>query len=95
VGADTVTATYGGDTNYAGRNGSLAQPVFFNPQITSASSSTFLVCSAGLFTVTTSGGVASPSFSEVGNIPAGVTFIDNGNGAATIGGTPEAGRHDR
>jgi hypothetical protein len=60
------------------------------PAITSANSVTFTVGAAGTFSVTTSG-VPTPSLSETGALPTGVTFVDNGNGTATLGGTPGAG----
>jgi CSLREA domain-containing protein len=59
------------------------------PAITSGSSTTFTQNSGGSFTVTTSG-FPVPSLSKSGALPAGVTFIDNGNGTATLAGTPTA-----
>jgi hypothetical protein len=58
--------------------------------ITSAGSTTFAVGTAGTFTVTTTG-TPTPTLSETGALPSGVTFNDNGNGTATLGGTPAAG----
>ena len=60
------------------------------PAITSAASATFTVGQAGSFTVTTKGFPAA-ALSESGALPSGVTFIDNGNGTATLSGTPAAG----
>ena len=55
--------------------------------ITSANNATFVVGSAGSFTVTsTSYPVAG--LSETGALPSGVTFIDNGDGTGTLSGTP-------
>ena len=48
---------------------------------------------AGSFTVTTTG-FPTPSLSETGTLPSGVTFVDNGNGTATLSGTPAAGTGD-
>jgi hypothetical protein len=45
---------------------------------------------AGSFTVTTSG-FPSPALSASGALPAGVTFTDNGNGTASLAGTPAPG----
>ena len=56
------------------------------PAITSASSATFTAGTAGSFTVTTTG-TPTPTLSESGALPSGVTFIDNGNGTASIMGT--------
>ena len=60
------------------------------PAITSASSITFAVGTSGLFTVTSSG-FPTPTANESGPLPTGVAFIDNGNGTATLSGTPVAG----
>ena len=60
------------------------------PSITSASSTTFTVGRAGTFTVTTTG-TPTPSLTETGALPSGVTFSDNGNGTATLSGTPGSG----
>jgi large repetitive protein len=60
------------------------------PHITSADSTSFAEGSAGNFTVTTSG-LPAPELSETGNLPSGVNFSDNGNGTATLAGTPAAG----
>ena len=57
------------------------------PAITSAASSTFVVGVAKSFSITTSGSPA-PSLTESGTLPAGLSFHDNGNGTATISGTP-------
>jgi hypothetical protein len=58
--------------------------------ITSANHASFLVSSLGSFTVTTRG-FPIPGLTESGSLPTGVTFTDNGNGTATLGGTPAAG----
>jgi len=60
------------------------------PAITSPNNVTFSVGSPGTFTVTTTG-VPSPALTETGALPNGVTFTDNGNGTATLAGTPAAG----
>jgi hypothetical protein len=60
------------------------------PNITSANSTTFTVGTAGTFTVTTSG-FPTASITESGALPSGVTLTDNGNGTATLSGTPAAG----
>ncbi len=59
------------------------------PAITSANHATFVAGSAGNFAVTTTGEPAA-ALSESGALPAGVTFIDNGDGTASLGGTPAA-----
>ncbi len=60
------------------------------PTISSAASATFSVGHAGSFTVTTKGFPAA-ALTESGKLPSGVTFLDNGNGTATLSGTPWAG----
>ena len=57
------------------------------PQITSANTVTFEVGVFSSFTVTTSG-FPNPTITEVGTLPTGVTFFDNGDGTATLSGTP-------
>jgi Calcineurin-like phosphoesterase/PEGA domain len=56
------------------------------PAITSAASTSFTTNVAGSFTVTTTGS-PTPSLSESGVLPTGVSFTDNGNGTATLAGT--------
>ncbi|HUY96392.1 MAG TPA: putative Ig domain-containing protein, partial [Verrucomicrobiae bacterium] len=61
------------------------------PTISSDSSTTFQTGQSGTFTVTTTGS-PTPSLSDNGaTLPGGVTFTDNGNGTATLAGTPAAG----
>jgi len=61
------------------------------PAITSATSTTFTVGAAGSFTVMTTGNPIPSPLTETGALPSGVTFVDNGNGTATLAGTPAAG----
>jgi hypothetical protein len=73
----------------------LAITVGSPPQITSASPARFTVGRAGTFTVT-AGGFPAPSLTldDAAWFAAqrtGLTFTDNGNGTATISGTPAAG----
>jgi hypothetical protein len=60
------------------------------PAITGAASAGSTVGTAFSFTVTTTGAPA-PALTETGALPSGVTFTDNGDGTATIAGTPAAG----
>ena len=57
--------------------------------ITSARAATFTVGKNQVFKVVTSAS-PKPLLSETGKLPRGVTFVDNGNGSATIAGTPAA-----
>ena len=61
-----------------------------SPSVTSADATTFTVGSAGTFSVTSSG-FPTASLSESGGLPSGVSFTDNGDGTATLAGTPAAG----
>ena len=62
------------------------------PAITSARSATFTIGTQGSFTVTTTGSpVPSVNASSSPALPSGVTFTDNGNGTATLAGTPASG----
>ncbi len=61
------------------------------PSITSGANTPFAVGTFGSFTVTTSG-FPTPSIVLGGvPLPGGVSFADNGNGTATLSGTPNAG----
>jgi hypothetical protein len=60
------------------------------PSITSAGSTTFTVSTTGTFTVTAIG-FPAVAIGEIGALPSGVNFKDNGNGSATLSGTPAAG----
>ena len=60
------------------------------PAITSADNTTFVAGTAGTFTVTTTG-FPPAGITETGALPSGVTFVDNGDGTATLSGTPAAG----
>src|SRR5262249_36780343 len=52
---------------------------------------TFVVGNLDTFTVATSG-VPAPALLVTGGVlPSGVTFVDNGNGTATLSGTPATG----
>lgn len=59
------------------------------PTVTSSSSDTETFGVPFTFTVTTNG-YPVPTLSKTGTLPAGVTFVDNGDGTATISGTPSA-----
>ena len=60
------------------------------PAITSANAATFTVNTPGSFTITTKG-YPQRNISESGALPKNVTFKDNGDGTATLSGTPVAG----
>lgn len=60
------------------------------PAVTSAAHTTFATGQKGSFTITASG-YPSATLTESGTLPAGVTFTANGNGTATLTGTPQSG----
>ncbi|HEX3538948.1 MAG TPA: MBG domain-containing protein [Acidimicrobiales bacterium] len=68
--------------------------VFFTlasrPAITTASSASFTAAQPNTFTVQASG-VPTAALSESGALPAGISFHDNGDGTATLSGTPSSG----
>jgi YVTN family beta-propeller protein/uncharacterized repeat protein (TIGR03803 family) len=68
-----------------------APPTDAPPSIVSALSVTFSVGSASTFTVMTVGTPSVNSITEAGALPAGVTFTNNGDGTATLSGTPAVG----
>ena len=69
-------------------NGTLVETSSF--AIISSDSTTFTLGQPGSFIVTTTS-AAVPSLAELGSIPNGVTFTDNGDGTATLAGTPGPG----
>ncbi len=81
-----VTASNGIGTD-ATQNFSLT--VNQAPQITSAALTTFTAGNHGAFTITSAAFPVS-ALSIVGTLPSGVSFVDNGNGTATLAGTPGA-----
>ncbi len=86
-----VTASFAGNPDYTSASNTTTLTILGAPPVlTSAGSVTLTAGSAGSFTVTTSG-TPMPALSETGALPAGVTFTDNGNGTATLGGAPLGG----
>ena len=83
----TITATNGVGTP-AVQNFSLT--VDAAPVITSASSATGTEGAALSFTITTTG-LPAPAITEDGALPSGVTLLDNGDGTASLSGTPDPG----
>ena len=65
----------------------LAPVVASGPAITSMDSATATVRSPFSFTVTTTG-TPVPRITKKGALPKGVGLVDNGNGTATLSGTP-------
>lgn len=59
------------------------------PQIISANTVTFQVGKPSAFTIKTTGD-PTPAVTETAFLPDGITFVDNGDGTATLSGTPSA-----
>ena len=59
------------------------------PHITSANNVTFQIGKPSAFTITTTGD-PTPTITETAFLPDGIKFVDNGNGTATLSGTPSA-----
>ena len=67
----------------------LAAPAAAGLRFTSAATTTFTAGQANTFTVTTAGAPPGTAITHTGALPAGVTFADQGDGTATLAGTPE------
>ena len=62
------------------------------PAVSSSNNTLFTEDISGSFTVTTDFAFpAATTLSESGTLPTGITFVDNGNGTATLAGTPAFG----
>ncbi len=86
----TITASNGVGSNATQSFTLTVNPGASAPTITSGASTTFTEGSAGNFTVHTTG-VPLPAINESGTLPTGVSFVDNGDGTATLAGTPDPG----
>ncbi len=82
----TITATNGSGTTEQ----AFALTVDEAPAFTSAASTTAEVGVPTRFTVRASGH-PTPTLTETGALPAGMTFVDEGDGTATLSGTPADG----
>ena len=90
VGTSSVTITATDNASYSG-SASFSWTIDAAPVITSAAATTFTTGVGGTFTVTTTG-TPTPALSDSGaTLPNGVSFHDNGDGTATLQGTPAAG----
>lgn len=84
TGSDEVTATYAGDSNYAGSSGATSETIDEKPAIASEESATFTEGAEGSFTVTATG-FPTPGISESGTLPNGVGFDPS---TGVLSGTP-------
>lgn len=69
----------------------VALPLRSGVRITSPNRATFTVGTDGTFTIRTAGAPPGLTIALTGALPAGLGFADNGDGTATISGTPDAG----
>jgi len=60
------------------------------PTFTSAASKTFTIGTSNTFSVSTAG-YPTPTITETNSLPTGISFVDNGNGTATLSGVPPVG----
>jgi hypothetical protein len=90
-GTHAITATYTGGADFtASTSAAGTQTINQAPTITSAASEVFPPGVAHSFTVTTTGFPtgASMLISQTGALPAGLSFVNNNDGTATLSGTP-------
>ena len=66
-------------------------PLDAAPTISSSNATTLIEQVPASFRVTTNADYPTPSLTESGSLPSGVTFTDNGDGTATLAGIPAAG----
>ena len=94
AGTPTKAGTYAMDLSAGNVYGTAQQTLTVTvqqaPSITSGATATFTEGTAGTFTVATTGSPTA-TITESGALPTGVTFTDNGDGTATLGGTPATG----
>ncbi len=92
VGTAAYGQAYGGELSTwtsIPAGGSLVLSEHVAPTIISANTASSIVGAPFTTTVYTTGEPAA-AMSETGSLPAGLTFVDNGNGTATIAGTAAA-----
>ena len=83
-GSEEITASYSGDTNYAGSSGTADENVQEAPAIVSANSATVMEGSELNFKVAVTGS-PTPSVTKEGTLPHGVSFDESTD---TLSGTP-------
>lgn len=84
-GDSTVSLTASNASGNASK--SIALRVQDGPAISSSGAATWTRGSAGSFTITTTG-YPKPAITTASALPTGLTLTDNGNGTATLAGTP-------
>lgn len=91
----TVTRPGSGTAVASLDDGTASAPVtlYAPPAITTGATATGVVGTAGTFAVAATG-YPTPSLALIGSLPTGVDFVDNGDGTATIAGTPSGTAQD-
>jgi hypothetical protein len=84
------------DVRAVDADGQVGPPASFTwtivqPQFSSANNATFQETQFSTFTVTVSGVIEAVAIDDLSPLPSGVTFVDNGDGTATLSGTPAVG----
>ena len=90
TGTANVTVTNAGGTSPTSSKDQFTYTGTGAPAITSDDSATFTDGTNNSFMVTTAAYPVT-AITESGNLPNGVSFVDNGNGTATLSGTPAPG----
>jgi uncharacterized repeat protein (TIGR01451 family) len=88
---DAATATGDGPQGGSVSSGTSSVILPESPSFTSASSASGTEGVSFSFTVTTTGGPDRPAITTTSDLPSGVTLTDNGDGTATLAGTPAVG----
>ncbi|MBE0682899.1 MAG: sortase [Anaerolineales bacterium] len=83
-------STYNGDDRYLSLTGPC-DVLSIQPAFTSADNAAFYVGGTASFAVTTTGIPFVSSITMTGSLPAGLAFTDNGDGTASLSGTPAVG----
>jgi len=87
----TLTVDKAGNVYFADEpNHRIREIVANTGTFTSQANTAFQVSTAATFAVTTNN-APGPVLTVTGTLPSGITFVDNGNGSGTLGGTPAAG----
>jgi len=84
----TFTLTLTADNSVGSTSQNFTLTLQQAPTFTSANSLTVMEGSNFSFTIKTTGGFPTPTLALVGGLPLGINFTDNGDGTATLSGTP-------
>ncbi len=100
-GTPTTTGTYNFQiqaANTSGGNPDITPTITIGvgsgsaaPSITTTATSTSVQVGQSLSFAVTASGQPTPALSVAGTLPAGISFVDNGNGTGTFSGTPPNG----